>query len=100
MFYSRIDSFILKVIYLLLPVWVFITVGRLSLVVALRFLCALASLVAQCGLQGLWAAAVVVHGLSCSEDGGSSQTGSALFPTLARIVSTTGPPGNSQTSSS
>ena len=49
MFYSRIDSFfffILKFVYLLLPVWVFITVCRLSLVVALRLLCALASLVA------------------------------------------------------
>ena len=46
------------------PDWIFVAVCGLLLLVVCRFLVAVASLVAEHGLQGTWASVVVVHGLS------------------------------------
>ena len=46
------------------PYWVFVAVCGLLLLVVHGFLIAMASLVAEHGLQGTWASVVVVRGLS------------------------------------
>ena len=68
--------------------WVFTAAWELSLVAARGLLLGVASLVAEHGLQGVWASAVVLHGLSCPAARGIfPDEGSNLCPLQCQVDS-------------